>query len=252
MSAPPPMAPLSGLRDRVSGAVVDPAPLRRAGLLAVALVVLLVVGRAFGPAAAASSSPAERQTRPASAEQVAAPASSWTGGRVLAVVLLVAGGGVALVLRRRSGPVPSQAALEVLGSHTLGPGHSLRLVGCGGEVMLLSVGGDGARLLRHWPRAAFEDATLEDRQAGAADAAPSFADVLAQAAPGLEDEDSQLEADACVLEDGDPTADLEVGASEAGASGAGAPGTARPAPALEAAPLATAWPAPLPQFGAHA
>ena len=220
MSAPFSMASLTALRDRASSAVVDPAPLRRAGVLAVALIVLLVLGRAFGPETAASSSPAERQSPPGATEQVAAPGSSWTGGRVIAVILLLAGGGVALVLRRRSASAtPAQAALEVLGTHSLGPGQSLRLVSCGGEVLLLSVGGDGARLLRHWPQATFD---------GLEGAAPSFADVLAQAAPDLEVAQSGPKAD--VLE-AEPVQPLEAESS--------------------LAPVA-AWPAPLPQFGAHA
>ncbi|MGB3544482.1 flagellar biosynthetic protein FliO [Rubrivirga sp.] len=227
------MASLSALRDRASSAVVDPAPLRRAGFLAVALVVLLILGRAFGPDTAASSSPAERQSPPQATEQVAAPGSSWTGGRVIAIVLLLAGGGVALVLRRRSSSVaPAQAALEVLGTHSLGPGQSLRLVSCGGEVLLLSVGGDGARLLRHWPQATFDGADLE---------VSSFADVLAQTAPDLE-----VVPAADVLEV-EPLAPIEVETPVA----LEVVSLSQAAPVLEAAPAAT-WRTSLPQFGAHA
>lgn len=159
------MSRLSDLRDRLAALDVDRAPLRRAGLFAVLLVVLLVVGRAFGPDRAALAAPdAERQTLQTSSEKGA----GWTGGRVLALVLLAAGGGVALVLRRRQRPgASSTSAFTVIETHPLGTGHSLRLVRCGGEVLLLSVGSDGARLLRSWPADAFP-------------AAPSFADVLAE------------------------------------------------------------------------
>ena len=210
------------LRDRLSGAVVDPAPLRRAGLLAVALVVLLVAGRAFGPDAASSRAPSERQTLHPQGEQVAAPASMWTGGRVLAVVLLLASGSVALVLRRRTASsAPPAAPIDVLGTHALGPGQSLRLVGCGDEVLLLSVSGDGARLLRHWPRADFEGAPVED-------GAPSFAQVLAAASPAPEEAPS-------ALEEAPPADSLAPSVLEVASSRT--PG----------------WPSSsLPQFGAHA
>ncbi len=248
MTAPSPSSFLSGIRDRVSGSVVDPAPLRRAGLLAVALVVLLVIGRAFGPSAASSSSPAaERQSLQAPTEQVAAPTSSWTVGRIGAVLFLMVGGGIALVLRRRSSTAtPSEAALEVLGTHSLGPGQSLRLVSCGDEVLLLSVGGEGTRLLRHWPRATF----------GGATDAPSFAEVLAKAAPDLEDAPpaSTLEVEPLeVAADLEPAenAALEVEPAETFVLEAD---PVEIASDLEVAPPSViGWPtAGLPQFGARA
>ncbi len=167
------MPPLSDLRARLDALPLDRAPLRRAGLLTALLVVLLVVGKMFGPGRAADERPAARHDLRATTEEVSAPRSSslWTGGRVLAVVFLAVGGGLAFVLHRRSGGAvaTSSAALDVLETHSLGPGQSLRLVGCGDEVLLLSVGSEGAHLLRHWPRASF------DRDA------VSFADALATA-----------------------------------------------------------------------
>ncbi|WP_420456780.1 flagellar biosynthetic protein FliO [Rubrivirga sp.] len=177
----PDSSPLSDLRARLGSLPLDRAPLRRAGLLSVLLVALLVVGKAFGPSGGAALAPAPRHDVQTPTEEVsAAPrpsprSSGWTGGRVLALVLLAAGGAVAVALHRRRGPAASgDAALDVIETHPLGPGHSLRLVGCGDEVLLLSVGGDGARLLRHWPREHF------DRDA------VSFADALAEAADDLD------------------------------------------------------------------
>ncbi len=180
MSVP---SPLSDLRARLDGLPFDRAPLRRAGLLALLLVVLLAAGKAFGPSQAAALAPATRHDVQAGTEEVSAPPrpSGWTGGRVLALVLLATGGLVAVVLRRRRDPAAAGAdALDVIETHSLGPGHSLRLVGCGDEVLLLSVGGDGARLLRHWPRERF------DRDAvSLAGPTARFADALADAGASL-------------------------------------------------------------------
>ena len=165
------MPDLAALRSRLDALPLDRAPLRRAGLLSVLLVGLLVAGKAFGPdRAARQPSTADRQEAPA-AENASAPApSGWTGGRVLAVLLLAAGGGVALVLHRRAAPGPVEdPALDVIATHTLGPGQTLRLVGCGDDVLLLSATAEAITLLRHWPRERFDRGAV------------SFADVLADA-----------------------------------------------------------------------
>ncbi len=175
----PAPSPMLDVRARLDALPLDRAPLRRAGLLAVLLVLLLVAGKVFGPDRAAALAPADRQTLHAPTEEVsAAPrASGWTGGRVLAVLLLTVGAGVALVLhRRRPTAASGGAALDVVETHPLGPGQSLRLVACGDEVLLLSVAGDGARLLRHWPRERFDGQAVSLAATGV-----SFADALAEA-----------------------------------------------------------------------
>lgn len=168
MAASIPSSLFDRLRQRVDTLPLDRAPLRRAGLLTVLLIVLLVLGRAFGSAPARS---ADRQDVRSATEEVSAPASSptWTGGRVLAILFLVTGGGLAFWLHRRSSGRTTAigSTLRVLETHTLGPGQSLRLVACGDEVLLLSVASEGATLLRHWPRDTFEAAPV------------SFADALA-------------------------------------------------------------------------
>ena len=163
------MPDLAALRSRLDALPLDRAPLRRAGLLSVLLVVLLVGGKVFGPdRAARQPAAADRQEAPV-AENASVP-SGWTGGRVLAVLLLAAGGGVAFVLHRRAAPGPAtDSALDVIATHTLGPGQALRLVGCGDDVLLLSATGEAITLLRHWPRERFDRGAV------------SFADVLADA-----------------------------------------------------------------------
>ena len=163
--------------DRLRALPLDRAPLRRAGVLAALLVALLVAGRWFGPSAAGPSVAEARRHDVQAAEAPSAPPpppSAWTAGRFVALLLLAAGGGVAAWLhRKRSGGVEAPAsALETLETHALTGGHSLRLVACGGEVLLLGVGAEGARVLRAWPRAAFD-----------ADRPAPFADVLAEHAP---------------------------------------------------------------------
>ena len=145
------------LRQRVDTLPLDRAPLRRAGLLTVLLIVLLGLGKAFSPAPARS---ADRQEVQSETEEVSAPRSStaWTGGRVLAILFLLTGGGIAFWMHRRAGGrvVSGGSTLRVLETHPLGPNQSLRLVACGEEVLLLSVASEGAVLLRHWPQEVFE------------------------------------------------------------------------------------------------
>lgn len=178
------MSALVSLRDRLRALPLDRAPLRRAGVLSALLVALLAAGQWLGPSPrpARAADPGRHDVR-AATEDV----SAWTPGRALALVLLLAGGGAALWLhqRRAPGAAGRASALDVLETHSLGPSHSLRLVACGGEVLLLSVGAEGARVLREWPRDRFE--------AAAAPPTPTapFADVLAEASqaarPALED-----------------------------------------------------------------
>ncbi len=174
MTTPRPMPDLSALRARLGALPLDRAPLRRAGLLAVLLVVLLVAGRSFGPGRSAATAPVSRQevraeTENGSATRQAAP-SGWTAGRMLALLLLAGGAGGALLLHRRSAPAAGPpAALDVIETHTLGPGQTLQLVACGDDVLLLSATQHTVRLLRHWPRDRFDRSAV------------SFADVLASA-----------------------------------------------------------------------
>ena len=165
---------LSPLRARLEAMPLDRAPLRRAGLLAGLLVVLLVAGQALGPDRAAAPPRADRQQVLSAPEKGSAAPRGWTAGRALALLLLAGGAGGAWVLHRRSAPAaPRSSALEVIETHTLAPGQTLRLVACGDDVLLLSATAEAIRLLRSWPRERFDAST---------GGAPSFADLLADAA----------------------------------------------------------------------
>lgn len=164
----------SPLRARLRTLPVDRAPLRRAGVLTLLLVALLGLTQAIRPEARPASEAFGRQDVHTETERVSAIGKVSTG-RVAAFLLLVAGGGAALWLRRRrpaSGGTEA-SALEVLETHPLGQGHSLRLVACGDEVLLLDVGAEGARLLRQWPRITFETESV---------AVPPLANVAVQTA----------------------------------------------------------------------
>ncbi|MEM6289136.1 MAG: flagellar biosynthetic protein FliO, partial [Bacteroidota bacterium] len=153
------MPDLAAFRARLDASAIDRAPLRRAGLLTLLLVGLLVLTQTLRPEVRPASEMLARQDVQAEAERVSA-SGGLSAGTLTAVALLVLGGGAALWLRRRpsaSGAEPEHA-IEVLETHTLGPNHSLRLVACGDAVLLLDVGAEGARLLREWPRTAFEAA----------------------------------------------------------------------------------------------
>ena len=150
------MPDLAALRARFRALPLDRAPLRRAGVLTALLVVLLVAGKALSPSQSAATATAGRNSVQAVAEKDAAR-GGWTGGRVLAVLLLAAGAGGAWVLHRRAAPTATRSsALDVLETHTLAPGQTLRLVACGDDVMLLSATPEAIRMLRHWPREQFD------------------------------------------------------------------------------------------------
>ena len=178
------MLDLADLRARWDALPLDRAPLRRAGLLSILLVALLVLGKAFGPDRSAASAPAaSRNQAPTATERVSEPARGWTGGRIVAVVLLVAGVGGALVLRKRSGPATGASSeIDVLETLALGTGQTLKLIACGGEVLLVSATEQSVQLLRQWPRERFDRTP------------PSFADVLASVGPSAESTDISAQA----------------------------------------------------------
>ena len=160
MSTSDPLPPLGRLRTRLDALPLDRAPLRRAGLLALLLVALLGFGRLAAPDRTTAAGGQDLRAATEDGSGPAAPSrspSAWTGGRVVALLFLAAGGGIAFWLHRRSPHRVAQrgSTLEVIETHPLGPGASLRLVACGDEVLLLSVASEGTTLLRHWPRATF-------------------------------------------------------------------------------------------------
>ena len=178
---------MSGVSTFLRSRSVDPAPLKRAGLLTVLLIALVAASRWMGPAAMERPADSgQRQTGPALAEGVSAPSrSSLPGGVALLSIVLVGGGLAALVAsRRRGGREATPTEMEVLETLSLGPGQSLRLVACGREVLLFSVTGEGAQFVRQWDRATF-DGSVDLREA-AGEGTPPAAEVVPDAAPSAE------------------------------------------------------------------
>lgn len=114
----------------------------------------------------------------------------FTWGNVAAFLLLAGGGGAALYLHQNRTQTGTTTPFRPLGKMALGSSKHIRLVACGGEVLLLSVTDDEITLLKTYARDAFEDAEgieldADDRPPPAErPAAPpgewseSFADVL--------------------------------------------------------------------------
>lgn len=151
--------------------------LHRALAVMGALVVLWVVVQATAlvpsTTASAHQSAAEDATSPpVSAASGRSSVEIMTWGNAGAVLLLVAGGGYALYLRRRREPDATASALRPMGQLSLGPSHTIRLVACGGEVLLLGVSADDVTLLKTYPKDAFDDvAAASDILQQSADAA---------------------------------------------------------------------------------
>ena len=151
----------------------DPAPeppsprrLARYGLYLVgAMVALWVVTRAVAlpPSSSEGSAPVDDQSADST---VVAPSTASTGGSSIevftwgnaAAVLLLAGGGAfALYLHQNREKVQTTTPFRPLGQLSLGASKHVRLVACGGEVLLLSVTEDEVTLLKTYPQEAFDD-----------------------------------------------------------------------------------------------
>jgi len=114
----------------------------------------------------------------------------FTWGNLAAFLLLAAGGGTALYLHQQRTQTRAPAPFRPLGKMALGSSKHVRLVACGGEVLLLGVTDDEITLLKTYPLDAFEDVKEAEMEEGNRSlpeeraAAPpgewteSFADVL--------------------------------------------------------------------------
>jgi flagellar protein FliO/FliZ len=149
----------SGLRFTWRGAV-------RYGLSLLGAMVVL-----WGGARAAAMSPtAAEQSATTDSAMVASPPASgsvpsievFTWGNAAAFLLLLGGGAYALYLRQRGGGGPSGTRIRPVGQLAFGQSQQLRLVACGGEVLLLGVTDDEITLLKTYPRDAFENLDAPD------------------------------------------------------------------------------------------
>lgn len=187
---------MSPFSSDTSTSPTTPRRLARYGLYLVgAMVLLWMIARAV--AVQPSPSPPESQSTDSTRVASSSTSGSASGidvfswGNVAAFLLLAAGGAYALYLRQNGSGTESSTPFRPLGQLTLGQSQDLRLVACGGEVLLLGVTDDEITLLKTYPVDAFEppdaDATAEDRPPSTGelpnppDTQPaSFSDVLTQ------------------------------------------------------------------------
>ncbi len=168
-----------------------PPLLRRALLLGGALLGLwvLVQATALVPSTRASAQQSEANAERTAASSTASPRPAiplFTWGHAAAVLLLLAGGGYALYLHRRGAAPSAPSAFRPMGQLSMGPSQQLRLVACGGEVLLLAVTDDEVTLLKTYPLSAFDavpaPASADDSarvpQQHAASMPAGFSDVL--------------------------------------------------------------------------
>ena len=109
-------------------------------------------------------------------------------GNLIALLLLVGGGGLALYLRqRKQETAKATVPIDVLGQMQIAPNQQLRLVSCGGEVLLLGVTSGQITLLKSYPAESFAatEQPLAEQVASEVSASPNglpprFSDLLRQ------------------------------------------------------------------------
>jgi flagellar protein FliO/FliZ len=153
---------------RFRAALAEPSPIHRAFLFAGGLLLLFLVVQ-FVP-----SSDAPPPSAVESGVETARPQRDgyrlFSVGNLLAFALLAGGGAYALHLRKRAvGTGEGPALFEPVGQFQLAQGQQLRLIRCGGEVLLLGVTSGQITLLQTYPDDAFEDAPPSPPAAGFAD-----------------------------------------------------------------------------------
>lgn len=110
-----------------------------------------------------SSSPDSAKVSSSVSPKNASSIEIFTWGNVAAFLLLAGGGAYALYLRQEyGGATGSTTRFRPLGQMALGQSKQLRLVACGGDVLLLGVTDDDIALLKTYPRDTFDDLDTGD------------------------------------------------------------------------------------------
>lgn len=156
------------LPARFRVALAEPRPIHRALLFAGGLLLLFLVVQLVPGSGADVPPPTD-----GGIESVRPQRSGYrlfSVGNLLAVVLLAGGGAYALHLRNRAaGTSEGPKLFESVGQFHLAQGQQLRLVRCGGEVLLLGVTSGQITLLSTYPDDAFDDVPSAPPAAGFAD-----------------------------------------------------------------------------------
>ncbi|HEX7070203.1 MAG TPA: flagellar biosynthetic protein FliO [Rhodothermales bacterium] len=130
-------------------------PLRRAALLAAALIVLWGASQFVSAPRSAPPDPASKApTATARTQEVRRSYAGIRPGYVAAFLLLAGGAGFAIYLRRKNGGgAAKRDLLHPIGKLQLGPGQSVHLVACGDEVLVLGTTASNVTLLKTMPAA---------------------------------------------------------------------------------------------------
>lgn len=149
--------------------------LKRAALFAGGLVLLWIALQLFPNTAAEPPVYSDEAGSVASSPQVRSTYQGpdlFTFGNMAALIILVGGGAFAYVMHKRSGQSSGGTSLiESMGELAIGQGQQLRLVRCGGEVLLIGATAQEITLLRDFDPALFDpsdqdaDAVSEDDHA---------------------------------------------------------------------------------------
>jgi len=133
----------------------------RALLFAAGLALLWIILQMMPvspPLEAPSSLPdsGTETTQLSSGSHVRGDVSLFTPGYLAVIILLCAGVVIAFILRKRSGLQSEDISwLQTLGKMRLDQNQQLRLVACGGDVLLLGISNEQISLLKQYPSDTF-------------------------------------------------------------------------------------------------
>jgi len=136
---------------------VSPRRLALYGLCLVGAMAVLWGATQIAPQSGSSAESTSPDNAAASAAPDAPQIEIFTWGNGAAALLLAAGALYALYLHQQRGPASSPSRMHTVGKMPLGQSRHLRLVACGGEVLLLGITDDDIVLLKAYPDDAFED-----------------------------------------------------------------------------------------------
>lgn len=135
--------------------------LRRAGLFAGGLLLLWIALQLFPTSTAEPPVYSDEAGSIASSEQVRPTYQGprlFTLGNMAAFLVLVGGGAFAFYMHKRSVQSSGSSSLiESIGELSIGQGQQLRLVRCGGEVLLIGATSNEITLLRDFDPALFDE-----------------------------------------------------------------------------------------------
>ncbi len=138
--------------------------LKRAGLFAGGLVLLWIALQLFPTPTAEPPVYSDEAGSVVSSPHVRSTYQGpriFTLGNMAAFIILVGGGAFAYFINKRSVRSGDTSLIESIGELSIGQGQQLRLVRCGGEVLLIGATAQDITLLRDFDPALFDDVADE-------------------------------------------------------------------------------------------